>query len=815
MRLTIERLRTLVLVSGGLLIVALVAFLAFGRWKRHFLISELPKRLGADIKQEANGWTYTQARGGHTLFKIHASKVVQLKKDGRVLLHDVQIELYGEDGKRVDRIAGSEFEYDQKGGTATAAGPVEISIMRPHVAPAVAPNAVPEHAAAKAPTPLASMAQGAASGQIDVKTSGLTFDQKSGKATTAQRVEFSTLQGSGSSVGAMFDSNGGTLVLDHAVELNVRRGQENVVLHAEHGELERTALTAHLRGATASYRGGGASAGQAQILFRQDGSAVRLDARDGFMLASATGTRVKAPAGTLDFNEKNEPVRGRMEGGVEMDSTHNGQQMHGTAPTADLIFTGQGELRSAHLERGVQFHSEQQSQTKNGPIHAVRDWRSPMLDVDFRHSYANKVELSSMRGTGGVVVTGQTQQGNGPVMPSRMTADIVTGDFGDGQQLTRLLGEGRASLEQTTKSGVHQTTSGDRLEVWFVPGAGRSSSAKAQHAVTQSEPASQVESATVDGHVIVTQQGSTKGSEPQSFRAVAAHAVYEGANEMVHLTGSPRIEDVGFQLAADRIDVSQAAGDAFAHGNVKATWFSSSKSGAQGQNAIALGGQGPGHVVAKEAQFHEATGEATFRGQVRMWQQANSITAPVIVLSRTKQTLFAQGSGVGDRVHLILLTAAKPGGITRSKQPSVIQVWAAELKYSEGERKAVLTSGASGPVKADTGTATVSSSQAELVLLPPGNHAAENGGAAQVDKMTARGHVVVSSGSRKGTGERLVYSSDTGDYVLTGTADEPPSLTDPARGSVTGSSLIFNSRDDSVRIEGDGRRTTTETTVPR
>ena len=131
MRLTIERIRTLVLISGGLLIIALVAFLAAARWKSHILLREIPKRLGANIERQADGFVYTQAHGGRTLFKIRASKVIQLKKGGRSLLQDVQIELYGENGDRVDRISGHEFEWDDKAKTATAAGPVEIVLTRP------------------------------------------------------------------------------------------------------------------------------------------------------------------------------------------------------------------------------------------------------------------------------------------------------------------------------------------------------------------------------------------------------------------------------------------------------------------------------------------------------------------------------------------------------------------------------------------------------------------------------------------------------------------------------------------------------------
>jgi lipopolysaccharide export system protein LptA len=81
--------------------------------------------------------------------------------------------------------------------------------------------------------------------------------------------------------------------------------------------------------------------------------------------------------------------------------------------------------------------------------------------------------------------------------------------------------------------------------------------------------------------------------------------------------------------------------------------------------------------------------------------------------------------------------------------------------------------------------------------------------------MTARGHVVLTSEGRRGTGEQLVYTGATNEYVLTGTASTPPRMTDPARGTVTGEALIFHSSDDSVRVEGGGKKTVTETTAPK
>jgi lipopolysaccharide export system protein LptA len=119
-------------------------------------------------------------------------------------------------------------------------------------------------------------------------------------------------------------------------------------------------------------------------------------------------------------------------------------------------------------------------------------------------------------------------------------------------------------------------------------------------------------------------------------------------------------------------------------------------------------------------------------------------------------------------------------------------------------------SGVLSAVVAETATATSSSDELELRLMPAG----PNGGQAQVDRMVASGHAVLNSQSRRGTGEQLVYSSVTGDYVLTGTKATPPRMSDPERGNVTGEALIFHSRDDSVSIEGGGRETITQTTAP-
>jgi lipopolysaccharide export system protein LptA len=266
-RFTIERLRNVLLVGGALLVVAIVVFLAAGQWTRRFLNKDLPSRLGINIEQHADVVTYTQTRKGKTIFKIQSSRADTMKSDGSTLLHDVKIDLYGEDGNRTDTISGSEFNYDPKAGVATAAGAVEITMMRPGVKPAITQlkpgsakpkPAVEDKKAVSAPTSAnssiaptpGSIANEITDDEIHVKTNGLIFNQKTGVATTTQRVDFALRQGNGNSIGATYDSQHGQLVLDRAVELLVHRPSGAVAVHAGHAEFEHGNMLCRLTSGT-------------------------------------------------------------------------------------------------------------------------------------------------------------------------------------------------------------------------------------------------------------------------------------------------------------------------------------------------------------------------------------------------------------------------------------------------------------------------------------------------------------------------------------------------------------------------------------
>jgi lipopolysaccharide export system protein LptA len=167
MRITIERLRTAIVIVAVLMVGGIIGFLALARYQRRFLGKDLPDKLGIHIQQSGEGYTYSQNRGGRTLFVLKAAKYVQFKDRGRITLHDVSITLYGAKGDRNDRIYGADFDYDPSSSLVQAQGEVQIDLG----------PATPKANAAATAVQTGDTQQEEKS-TVHVKTSGLSFNQK-------------------------------------------------------------------------------------------------------------------------------------------------------------------------------------------------------------------------------------------------------------------------------------------------------------------------------------------------------------------------------------------------------------------------------------------------------------------------------------------------------------------------------------------------------------------------------------------------------------------------------------------------------------
>ena len=137
--------------------------------------------------------------------------------------------------------------------------------------------------------------------------------------------------------------------------------------------------------------------------------------------------------------------------------------------------------------------------------------------------------------------------------------------------------------------------------------------------------------------------------------AFAQRAAYDAATQVVQLSGDPRIRDASGELSAAFIEMERTTGNANATGGVKATYRQSS-----GQQQQPFTGTGPVHVVADHAHLDHATDLTTFYGKsgdlARLWQGSDSVSAPVLELSRMRATLAAHGpagdaAAVQRRIH--------------------------------------------------------------------------------------------------------------------------------------------------------------------
>jgi len=220
------------LAGAGLLLLVIAGFLTYAHYRTHRFLKELPRKLGADIRQETNSFTWSQTVKGKTIFTVHAAKAIQ-HKNGKYAMHDVGIVIYGKgegQDSRVDRIYGNEFELDQAEGIVRAMGEVHLDLQ----APAASGGAVQPTDSAPAHDEDLKSAK-----LIHVKTSNLVYQQKKGTATTDQAIEFEYNGLTGQATGADYNADTGILLLHSAVKVSGLDNGKPILLTATHGELDR------------------------------------------------------------------------------------------------------------------------------------------------------------------------------------------------------------------------------------------------------------------------------------------------------------------------------------------------------------------------------------------------------------------------------------------------------------------------------------------------------------------------------------------------------------------------------------------------
>jgi lipopolysaccharide export system protein LptA len=828
MPLQVYRLRRLLAMTAVLLTLVVAGMYFYARSKATNVLKQIPGKIGYDIKQTTNGFQFSKSDGKRTLFTVQATDLKQFKLNGNAELHNVSIVLYGRDSSRFDQIYGDDFSYNQQTGDVSAKGDVQIDLVANPAGLASPDQSTPKEL--KNP--------------IHLKTRDLVFNKESGNASTDARVEFRTPQATGWAVGVKYAGKSNTLTLSSQIHV-VLNGPKAAVIEAEHGIITNDPREIVLDRPHLTRESGTLESDRAVFYLGRENQVEKIVATGNV----TTETQVQAAEQTRDSPSEPHPsiMRSRadeaeflltgkedvlrtatLSGKVHIEQT-GPQPMRGDAGRVILDFSGQNKLRMVHALDSVrltQNASGGPQPTAKGMASGPQDFELSAAAMDFVVAQGHILETAKTSGAAQITLTqavlgGSSPAQSGPAQRTVVTAGQFLAKFAAVEGKNRLAsvhGAPNARIVNSAPGQSDRVSTSDSVDAAFLPQGG-------------------IDSVIQQGNVVYTD-----GEQPDKrMQAWANSARYTPTDQVLILTGSPRVTNGGMTTTAKIIRMNRATGDALAEGNVKSTY---SEMKEQPDGAL-LASSSPIHVTAHSMTAHNTSGMALYSGNARLWQDANIIEAPSIQFDRDRRFVTAEGTPAQpvqtilvqrdkvqrDKVQRDKVQADKvqtdkagPGdggqagkatetkkGVSSPSASSPISITAAKLTYADSERKVHYEGG----VIAKGADFTTSAKTADAYLLPHSqtSNAQGPGGPGQLDRMVAQDDVVIQQPTRRAEGQKLVYTAADDKFVLTG---GPPSIFDAEQGKITGVSLTFFRRDDRVLVEGEASTpVVTQTRVAR
>ncbi|MFZ1931090.1 MAG: LPS export ABC transporter periplasmic protein LptC [Candidatus Sulfotelmatobacter sp.] len=801
MPLPVYRLRRWLAVIAVLFSAVVAGMYIYARLRQHSVLKGFPGRISYDIKQTASGFQFSKSQAGRTVFTIRAKEVKEFKLNGRAELHDVTIILYGSDTSRFDQIYGENFTFDPKSGNITAKGGVQIDLQANPAGVSAPDQATPKEL--KNP--------------IHLTTSDLVFNRDSGDASTNSRVDFQTPQATGWAVGVQYSAKSKTLTLASQIHVTLS-GQDAASIFAAHGTITRDPREVILDHARMERESGTLQSDQATFFLGTENEVERVVATGNVNAESAAQQEdqmtARADNAELLLVSKQNLLRtATLTGHVHVERIGS-RPMQGDAGRVILDFLGQNQLQNVHAADGVRLAQHGASANTSGANSSPQNFDITAPIIDFFVVDGRRLDRAQTSGAAQITITTAANQNS--TSESAQSTVITAGRFdakftatAEGQsRLTSFHGAPNAKIVNLAPGLPDRVSTSQTLDATFLPEGGIAS---------------------------ITQQGSvayTDNQPPEKrTQAWADKALYTPIDQILVLSGKPRVADGGMITTANTIRINRVTDDAFADGNVKSTYSDLKEQ----PNGALLASSSPIHVTAAKMTAHNSPAIALYEGNARLWQDANIIEAPSIQFDRERRSLVAQGNTT-QPVSTVLVEekldhpsdadtgkseSAKPQHRGENKsnkkteekldQDSPVTITSAKLTYADDDRQAHYTGGVTA--KGTGFEATADEMDVYLLSRSQASTSQSLSAPGRLDRMIAQGHVVIQQPGRRAEGQTLVYTASEDKFVLTG---GPPSIFDAERGKITGVSLTFFRTDDRVLVEGEASTpVVTQTRVAR
>ncbi len=684
-------------------------------------------------------------------------------------LKGVKIKLYDKSANSYTYVQSDKALFDEGSGLLTSQGPVHIVIN------------VPADKNAEDPSE--------AKKRVQVTTSGVKYETKTGKATTDQPASFVFSQGDGQAVGVDYDPNTKLLHLKSQVALDwIGNGPVDRKMHVEAGDLVYNEAEGKVYLSPWSKMQRQTTTIQAlnSVITLEDGVLHQIDSDHAFGTDKRDDrqTSYSADKMTAMFDDDGNLVQIVGDKNARVVSSQPSARTVLTGEHADLRFVIAATQRNGQPANDSQLHevlADGHAVAESTPLPQpgvqlpeTRILRSEHIELEMRPGGQDVQEIRA---------PSQAQLEFKPNRPDQSHRIL------DASHLRVVYGAG-SYVDTFYAWNVATHTDKPANPAKDKPKDGNAT--PAAPALTWSDALVAKFTPNTNQIATIDQTGNFRYQEGDR-KAWAKKAFLEQTINRITLTDGAHVLDDTGSATADKIVMNQANGDMDAIGHVLSTHAPDHN---EKPGTSMLDATQPMQAQADRMETREDNTKVFYSGHVVMWQGANRVSANQIDVDRDAQSLHAKGNVVSELVD------NKSNGQDKQQAaadppPIFTVVRAPELFYRDDTRVALYTGGA----KLVRDKMTVTSKEIRAFLTPKTK---DNSDQSSLDHAIANGDVQISqvvspTRTRTGTAEHCEYYTKDDKVILNGGT---PQMHDSLKGITKGRQLTYFSDDDHLIVEG-------------
>ena len=639
---------------------------------------------------------------------------------------------------------------------------------------------------------------------VHIETTGVTYETKSGKASTDQTARFVFPQGDGQAVGADYDPTLRILHLKSAVSLDwIGSGPLQNKVHIETGDLVYKELEQKIYMAPWSkmQRQTLTINAHTSVITLLDQRLHQIDSVTAVGTDHREGRDVEFAAANMaaHFNEDGvlQEVVGDKDARVSSSQAFAKTTL--TGDRADLVFN----ITTGALNGKETSDSELHAVTADGHAVAISEPQPVpgVLQGDTRILKSEHIVMSMRPGGQEVQEIDAPQKASLEFKPNRAALPHRTLDS---SKLKVLYGDD-SYVEAFVASNVKTRT--DKP-----PGVGKATDGKSPApAYTWSDEmfakfktaSNEIDSIDQKGHFRYQEGERTASSDTAQLLQTLNRITLKNKARVLDDTGS---------TYADSIVMDQTSGDMDATGHVRSTRLPDKK---QKPGTSMMDSTQTMQAQADKMISRDSNTKILYTGHAVLWQGANKISADIIDINRDDETLHASHQVVSELVDnressddktADAKTDGKADGKAKedakaaASAPVFTVVRAPDLVYHDDTRVASYTGG----VTLVRERMTVTSDRMRAILTPKSDSTKDQ---SSLDQAIGDGdvkifEVIADSRTRTGTSEHCEYFTKDDKVVLSGGA---PQFVDSKKGITRGKQLTYFSSDDKLIVDGEDK----------